>query len=330
MVFTLIDWNTECVPVVGMTSETTKTTSSFTIPLDLTRLKVFKMLSSMSSDNSTRKGLTPHCKFRVFLVQLLSVNAKMGGFGRLHDRNGVGKEERKHKEEEFGFSSDGGGDVTSSSLSFEFSSSSDDQWATSSSSSSSDLPWESDLIQMPVGANGLGGGGKIKQKKIVDSAGSVASVLDKGYVRDSLSNGLGQNMQDVKSNVNVNNEEEAEQFLCSMLGDDCDLSMAVVRDVLCQCGYDVDTALDVLDLSSSASSSHNQLNDGYYGDYSQISEDSRTFTDCVDSGEDSLAKSQFPDRMSDSTDSSRGYLDVLVRPKRQCMSSQTSKPQELF
>ncbi|KAF9621940.1 hypothetical protein IFM89_029160 [Coptis chinensis] len=65
--------------------------------------------------------------------------------------------------------------------------------------------------------------------------------------------------------VNVNNEEEAEQFLCSMLGDDCDLSMVVVRDVLCQCGYDVDTALDVLlDLSSSTSSSHNQLNDGYY------------------------------------------------------------------
>ncbi|KAF9621937.1 hypothetical protein IFM89_029157 [Coptis chinensis] len=30
--------------------------------------------------------------------------------------------------------------------------------------------------------------------------------------------------------------------------------------------------------------------------------------------------------MSDSTDSSRGYLDVLVGPKRQCMSSQTSSP----
>jgi hypothetical protein len=28
--------------------------------------------------------------------------------------------------------------------------------------------------------------------------------------------------------------EKAEQFLSSMLGDDCELSMAVVRDVLCE------------------------------------------------------------------------------------------------
>ena len=30
------------------------------------------------------------------------------------------------------------------------------------------------------------------------------------------------------------NVEEAEQFLCSMLGDDTELSMAVVKDVLCE------------------------------------------------------------------------------------------------
>jgi hypothetical protein len=29
-------------------------------------------------------------------------------------------------------------------------------------------------------------------------------------------------------------KEEAEQFLCSMLGNDCELSMGVVRDVLCK------------------------------------------------------------------------------------------------
>ena len=42
------------------------------------------------------------------------------------------------------------------------------------------------------------------------------------------------------------NKEEAEQFLCSMFGDECELSMAVVRDVLCQCGYNFDKALDAL------------------------------------------------------------------------------------
>ncbi|KAL9276113.1 hypothetical protein ACSQ67_026342 [Phaseolus vulgaris] len=44
----------------------------------------------------------------------------------------------------------------------------------------------------------------------------------------------------------------AEQFLCSMLGEDCDLNLAVVRDVLCQCGYDIERASNVLlDLAGS-------------------------------------------------------------------------------
>ncbi|CAM0880479.1 unnamed protein product [Alopecurus aequalis] len=42
------------------------------------------------------------------------------------------------------------------------------------------------------------------------------------------------------------NVEEAEQFLCSMLGDSSELSMGVVRDVLGQYGYDVEKALDAL------------------------------------------------------------------------------------
>lgn len=48
--------------------------------------------------------------------------------------------------------------------------------------------------------------------------------------------------------------EEAEQFLCSMLGDESEVSLGVVRDVLCQCGYEVEKALDaLLELSSSSS-----------------------------------------------------------------------------
>ncbi|KAK9927976.1 hypothetical protein M0R45_025134 [Rubus argutus] len=47
--------------------------------------------------------------------------------------------------------------------------------------------------------------------------------------------------------------EEAEQFLCSMLGDESEVSLGVVRDVLCQCGYEVEKALDaLLELASSS------------------------------------------------------------------------------
>ncbi|XP_050378266.1 SMR domain-containing protein At5g58720-like [Argentina anserina] len=50
-------------------------------------------------------------------------------------------------------------------------------------------------------------------------------------------------------------EEEAEQFLWSMLGDESELNLGVVRDVLFQCGYEVEKALDAfLELSSSSSS----------------------------------------------------------------------------
>ncbi|KAF3610502.1 hypothetical protein DY000_02049895 [Brassica cretica] len=62
------------------------------------------------------------------------------------------------------------------------------------------------------------------------------------------------------SGKKAGDREKAEQFLASMLGDDCELSMAVVRDVLCQCGYDVDKALNVLlDMSSSSSTNDGSL-----------------------------------------------------------------------
>ncbi|XP_062028849.1 SMR domain-containing protein At5g58720-like [Rosa rugosa] len=49
-------------------------------------------------------------------------------------------------------------------------------------------------------------------------------------------------------------EEEAEQFLWSMLGDESELNLGVVRDVLSHCGYEVEKALDaLLELSSSSS-----------------------------------------------------------------------------
>ncbi|XP_057429539.1 SMR domain-containing protein At5g58720 [Lotus japonicus] len=89
-------------------------------------------------------------------------------------------------------------------------------------------------------------GGKQK-KKVVAAAGTVSTVLGKEYVRRNATRNKGFRNGFVE-------KEDAEQFLCSMLGDDCDLNLAVVRDVLCQCGYDIEKAMDVLlDLSASTS-----------------------------------------------------------------------------
>ena len=73
---------------VGATSETTRTTSPWLInPLDFISWTDFEMLDSASSDKSTRRGTTPHCKVRAMRVLSSLVKAKMGGFGRLRDRS---------------------------------------------------------------------------------------------------------------------------------------------------------------------------------------------------------------------------------------------------
>nr|KYP76137.1 hypothetical protein KK1_020362 [Cajanus cajan] len=71
-------------------------------------------------------------------------------------------------------------------------------------------------------------GGRQK-KKVVASTGTVSTVLGKEYVRRD-------NVRDkgFSGNGGVFDMEEAEQFLCSMLGNDCDLNLAIVRDVFCE------------------------------------------------------------------------------------------------
>ncbi|XP_027334867.1 SMR domain-containing protein At5g58720 isoform X2 [Abrus precatorius] len=89
-------------------------------------------------------------------------------------------------------------------------------------------------------------GGRQK-KKVVASTGTVSTVLGKDYVRRNGTRNNGFNTNGV-----VVDKEEAEQFLCSMLGNDSDLSLAVVRDVLCQCGYNIEKASNILlDLAAS-------------------------------------------------------------------------------
>ncbi|CAK8565930.1 unnamed protein product [Lathyrus sativus] len=93
---------------------------------------------------------------------------------------------------------------------------------------------------------------KQKQKKIVAATGTVSTILGNEYVRRNSG-------RKKRIGNEVVDKEEAEQFLYSMLGNDCDLNLAVVRDVLCQCGYDVEKALDILlDLAANKRSSNNR------------------------------------------------------------------------
>ncbi|KAJ0228927.1 SMR domain-containing protein [Hirschfeldia incana] len=99
-----------------------------------------------------------------------------------------------------------------------------------------------------------------KQSRVVAATGMVSSVIAKDYLKPNPVKkkkdefALGERSYEVYGKgKKAGDREKAEQFLSSMLGDDCELSMAVVRDVLCQCGYDVDMALNVLlDMSSSS------------------------------------------------------------------------------
>ncbi|PIA32237.1 hypothetical protein AQUCO_04500083v1 [Aquilegia coerulea] len=258
------------------------------------------------------------------------------------------------------------GDIASTSSSsdicFDSNSNGDDNPSTSttsSSTSSSELFWDSDLIQIRCNAvvgvgnkgfgSGVGGMGGNKQKKVVASMGTVANVIGKGYATHSPSSGGGgKRNYCMKAKGLYNNKaasnEEAVQFLCSMLGEDCELNLGVVKDVLCQCGYDVDKALDVLlDLSASS-----QNKEGCTGVYNQKFQDCGSFTEFDYSEDDVRATCQFPHRMSGSTfdlsekeiqqilQSSdydyRNYAEVLVGPKKQTRPAITERnlPQKVL
>ncbi|ESQ42502.1 hypothetical protein EUTSA_v10013268mg [Eutrema salsugineum] len=96
-----------------------------------------------------------------------------------------------------------------------------------------------------------------KQNRVIAATGMVSSVIGKDYLKPNPVKKefplLESSKELCRNGKKAADREKAEQFLNSMLGDDCELSMAVVRDVLCQCGYDVDMALNVLlDMSSSS------------------------------------------------------------------------------
>ncbi|KAH9701700.1 SMR domain-containing protein [Citrus sinensis] len=143
---------------------------------------------------------------------------------------------------------------------------------------------ETSCVQNPVDYGNKKGGSR--QKRVVAVSGTVANMLGKDYVRASPRKaGRFKGVGDDQSGFD---KEEVEQFLYSMLGDECQFSMAVVRDVLCQCGYNVEKAMDVL-LDLSAPSNERSMNDD---DDFTFKEDRRFITEHTDN---------FTDRASDCT-----------------------------
>lgn len=154
-------------------------------------------------------------------------------------------------------------------------------------------------------------------KKVVAATGTVSNVIGKDYVYSSPRKEMGKKKGFVGTKVNI---EESEQFLCSMLGDDCELSMGVVKDVLCNCGYDVEKALEVL-LDLSAPLSEQSRNDKYSSFSASNGEDPRNincddnFWQLTDRGSDSYSHSsesevQDNEQLLDTT--CRNYAEALV------------------
>lgn len=97
----------------------------------------------------------------------------------------------------------------------------------SSSSNGSDLFFGDGC---DFGGNGVKVKTKPKMKKVIASAGTVSTVLSKDYVRSTPMKGSSK----MKGFREENWSQEAVDFLCSMLGDESELGVAVVCDVLCE------------------------------------------------------------------------------------------------
>jgi hypothetical protein len=83
------------------------------------------------------------------------------------------------------------------------------------------------FVEQICGDDVVGFKGVKQKKKIVAATGTVSTILGNEYVRRNSG-------RKKKFGNEVVDKEEAEQFLYSMLGNDCDLNLAVVRDVLCE------------------------------------------------------------------------------------------------
>ncbi|KAM7496449.1 hypothetical protein LguiA_020863 [Lonicera macranthoides] len=184
--------------------------------------------------------------------------------------------------------------------------------------------------QNGVKEKGFRGG---KPKKVVAASGMVSSVLGKDYVRSTPKRDWGKNREKGFSDEPLS-KGDAEQFLCSMLGDECELSMAVVRDVLCQCGYDLEKALNVLlELSGPTSE---QSNHGHCQDYgASIKQDTQFLlesSDVTDRASDSTSlssESEFQDNAWYLGHHCRNYSQVLAGAEGRSSTSPKGSVSEL-
>lgn len=187
------------------------------------------------------------------------------------------------------------------------------------------------LMEANCGRNrrGVGGG---KGKKVVAVTGTVSNVLGKEYVKASPRKGLRRNEGFVDE---VMTKGDAEQFLCSMLGDDCELSMAVVRDVLSQCGYDVETAMNAL-LELSASSYELSKKDQSCEHTANNKEDTQFFLECSDDLTERASDSTSHTSESEISDNVwpmgfrwRNYSEALTCSQAQSLTCPRSSKSEL-
>ncbi|KAM6578235.1 hypothetical protein CsatB_030072 [Cannabis sativa] len=158
-----------------------------------------------------------------------------------------------------------------------------------------------------------------KQKRQIAATGTVSTVLGKEYMNSSPRKDPRTMSMKLKGFGNGGfDEEKAEQFLCSMLGEESELNLAIVRDVLCQCGYDVEKALDaLLDLSSSYDQSTNGPTPSYslsYKDNSRYpNENCDNLTDKVSDCSSLSSECELHDSIwSVDCGCRRNYKDVLA------------------
>lgn len=159
-------------------------------------------------------------------------------------------------------------------------------------------------------------GGKVSKgsrgNKVIASTGMVSTVLGKDYVPTSKK---GSGVPKWKGFANGGaSHEDAEQFLCSMLSDDCELGMDLVKDVLCQTAYDVEKALDIL-LELTASSTE-LSNSSQHNISNTQSKDNRAFLEAWDNStdwtSDLASSSKNESNVSYMGFNDRNYFDVFV------------------
>ncbi|KAK7305398.1 hypothetical protein VNO77_43303 [Canavalia gladiata] len=175
-------------------------------------------------------------------------------------------------------------------------------------------------------------GGRQK-KKVVASTGTVSTVLGKEYLRrNTMMRNKGFNANGV-----VVDKEEAEQFLCSMLGNDSELNLAVVRDVLCHCGYDIEKASDIL-LDLTASTIEQSSNDRHPKDRVDNIDDERFLVDHNDSMTDRRSECTSLSSEGDLLDNQwclgsfgRNYAEVLSGPDaNSAITAKSDIPQKVL